>query len=166
MPTLLLEDKLQMYTDRSGGDAACWPWTGARHGRGYGLTRYPQSQKKLGAHRAAWEVAHGPIPSGMYVCHTCDNPLCCNPSHLFLGTNADNQRDAVRKGRQVGPPRLRGEAVYGARLTDDAVRAMRSLNTQGTYSYRQLGERFGISKSQVGKILRGQFWAHVPEGAV
>lgn len=78
----------------------CWLWTGATF-KGYGLIRSGgQGCPTHLAHRVSWRVHCGPIPEGLYVCHHCDNPPCCNPAHLFLGTQADNMRDCVSKGRQ------------------------------------------------------------------
>jgi hypothetical protein len=83
--------------------AACWPWTGLLDEDGYGKLRVAANVPKRFAHRVAWELAHGhAIPDGMLVCHRCDNPVCCRPSHLFLGTNLDNRQDAMRKGRISG----------------------------------------------------------------
>lgn len=81
-----------------GGPAECWPWTGTRNDLGYGILRV--TGKNVRAHRFAYELASGrPIPVGLEVCHRCDNPPCCNPAHLFLGTQGDNVRDAASKGR-------------------------------------------------------------------
>jgi len=78
----------------------CWTWAGATWGRGYGAFKHEGRQ--VYAHRFAWEMAKGPIPAGLFVCHHCDNPLCVRPDHLFLGTHTDNMRDASRKGRLYG----------------------------------------------------------------
>lgn len=81
--------------DRDGD--GCWEWCGALDGHGYGRTW--RDGGRFLAHRRAWECVNGPIPEGMFVCHKCDNPPCCNPDHLFVGTALDNMRDAIRKGR-------------------------------------------------------------------
>jgi hypothetical protein len=75
----------------------CWEWSGCRHPRGYGLARY--MGKTVVTHRIAWMLERGAIPGGMVICHKCDNPPCVNPDHLFIGTQADNNRDRHQKGR-------------------------------------------------------------------
>jgi hypothetical protein len=108
-------------------------------------------------------LAHGDQPSGMLVCHTCDNPPCCNPRHLFLGTKADNSADMRRKGRSaVGPKngthtqphrRARGERAGGAKYSNGLVAEIRALGA--THTRSELSRRFGISIAQVSLIVRG-----------
>ena len=81
------------------GEGECWPWVGGIDTGGYGHATFFGASFQ--AHRLAWEFAHGQIPASMLICHTCDNPPCCNPNHLFLGTPADNMRDMQKKGRGV-----------------------------------------------------------------
>lgn len=83
--------------DLSGGPTACWPWMAGKNDNGYGRLRF--KGRTTYAHRAAYELAVGVIPEGMFVCHTCDNPPCVNPGHLFVGTALDNNRDRIAKGR-------------------------------------------------------------------
>jgi predicted nucleic acid-binding Zn ribbon protein len=87
-----------VFLDRLTKSGGCWEWGGARCGKGYGSLSV--DGHVASAHRRAWELAYGPIPKGMQVCHTCDNPPCCNPAHLFLGTNRINQLDSMLKGRR------------------------------------------------------------------
>jgi spore coat polysaccharide biosynthesis protein SpsF (cytidylyltransferase family) len=122
----------------------CWEWTGHTV-KGYG------TYSRFKAHRLAWELANGRSPGRMSVCHSCDNPGCVNPSHLWLGTARDNCADKVRKGRQAT-----GEAHGKAKLTASEVADIR-LNP-ANLSHRQLAENYGVTRGAIGKILRGQSW--------
>lgn len=94
-----LADRFWPKVDRRGPDE-CWPWKAARRAAGYGkIGRGKSGRGWMLAHRASWELAHGPISSETLVLHRCDNPPCVNPAHLFLGTHADNVHDMVAKGR-------------------------------------------------------------------
>lgn len=103
--------------------SGCWEWDGGRYPTGYGRFRFRGSAGY--AHRAAWTMFVGEIPSGLFVCHHCDNPPCCNPAHLFLGTPMENTQDAIRKGRwqprPAAPPYVRPPGPR--RYTNDAQRA-------------------------------------------
>lgn len=140
------------FVDQRGPDE-CWPWTGTIDSHGYG--RIFLSSKNTLAHRVAFEIGHGTSAAGMLVCHRCDNRSCCNPAHLFLGTPADNLRDAAEKGRMP-----RGEDCPRARLTEDQVREIRALASAGG-KQRDIAQRFGITQPNVGYICRRDTWRHV-----
>lgn len=130
---------------------------GFRHTKkGHGqIGRGRRGEGNTYAHIVAWEIVNGPVPEGMYVCHACDNPPCVNPRHLFLGTPADNMRDKVQKGRN-----LMGENAPWAKLTEGDVKLIRHLAKEGT-PQREIGLRFGVSRSLVGMIVQGKRWPHV-----
>lgn len=132
----------------------CWEWQGYRRPDRYGLVGGRTTPKIL-AHRLAWQLTYGPIPTGLFVCHHCDNPPCVRPDHLFLGTQTDNMRDAAKKGRiysGIGARRAM------AKVTPQQVREIRSLTG---LTLKQIGMRYGIKASQVSKIRLGQCWADV-----
>lgn len=133
----------------------CWEYQGQRDPKGYG--RFPMSGKKQLAHRAAWMLRYGDIPDGLMVCHRCDNPPCCNPHHLFLGTASDNVQDMVQKGRQnlVNP---KGEDHGMAKLTSADVDEIRSTYAAGGATQRSLAEDYGICQAQVWRIVNNVCW--------
>lgn len=98
------------------------------------------------------------MPAGLYVCHTCDNRICCRPDHLYAGTPADNARDRIRRGRD-NP--TRGLARYNAKLTADQVREIRRLHATGAWSYPKLAERFGLHPQNIGRVVRCEGYADV-----
>jgi hypothetical protein len=125
---------------------ACWEYTGSIGSNGYGL--FSHAGRTYRAHRLAWMLTHGPIPEGLYVCHTCDNRPCVNPAHLFLGTHTDNVRDMVAKGRNVCPA---GERNGFAKFTDAQVAAIRADHR----SNRPIAREYGCSHQYISVLKRG-----------
>lgn len=149
--------------DKSGGPDACWPWTGARWTiRPYG--HLERNGHKIKAHRYSWELTHGPIPTGLQVCHLCDNPPCCNPTHLFLGTQQDNMDDMVSKGRHKNGSRthpeamLRGERHPRAILTASQVAEIRARYIPFEVTQSRLAREYGVSQGAISFVIRGTTW--------
>jgi len=132
---------------------SCWEWPGTRAVAGYGVKR--MNYKLYLTHRLAYEYKNGPIPKGMYVCHKCDNPPCCNPSHLFLGWPQDNLRDAQQKGRMP-----KGEAHKKSKLKDNDITQIKALANSNA-SRAELANRFGVSRGTIVDVLYGRTWKHI-----
>ena len=154
-PPLL--ERFWSKVDKRGPDE-CWPWKACvrREDEGYGAFFYRGTHHP--ASRMAWTLTHGEIGSGIHVCHRCDNPGCCNPSHLFLGTNLDNNADKVSKGRHVY-----GERVSTAKLTEAEALEIKRLKPLGRApkGYRtKIAARFGIMPGTVTDIWN-RTWTHL-----
>lgn len=143
---------------------ACWLWTGATTNFGHGCINDQGVTRTT--HRLAWILIVGPIPEGLCALHRCDVPNCVRASvdpqesHLFLGTKLDNARDCISKGRDDRSYNLRGERHANSKLTDAAVIEIRELYRSGLHQ-RDIAAKFGVSKTQVGSVLRGKAWRHV-----
>jgi len=163
------------FVDSSGGPDACWPWQGCCNRDGYGA--YEVKGKYIGAHRMAYQLKFGPIDKGVQVNHNCPNgdlPSCCNPAHLWLGTQHENILDMERKGRARHPKGdehgkrlhpelvLRGEKCNLSKLTESDVLEIRSLFTAGNYSQPAIAEKFSITQQCVSSIIKRKTWAHLP----
>lgn len=133
-----------------GADCECWLWRAALlHGYGYTSYRY----KTLRAHRVAYVLSYGiDLQEDQCVCHSCDNPACVNPNHLWVGTHADNVRDKVQKGRQRA---LSGEQNPNTRLSDHDIRQIRQLYEEGI-SQKELAALFEISQPYVSRLVNGK----------
>ena len=148
-------DHFDRLVDRSGGPDACWPWLGGTRTRdGYG--RFQHAGQQFFAHRYAFARAHGAIPADRLVCHRCDNPPCCNPAHLFLGTPLDNMRDKIAKGRDS-----HGERNGRSVLTAADVAAIRAAHDAGATN-KALAARFHVATSTISDIVLRQHWRHLP----
>ena len=132
----------------------CWEWQGARGPKGYGITTASGHPYNKRAHRVSYEKAHGTFPPEMLVCHTCDNPPCVNPEHLFLGTYADNSDDKVAKGRHP-----HGESHGRAKITEADVVAIREK--YAVMTGKELAAQYGMSLRQIMNIVHRKQWVNV-----
>lgn len=174
------------FWEKADRNRVCWEWQGSRYfPPGFPYGRLCVQRKTFKAHRLAWLLTFGDIPKGFCVCHTCDNPPCVRPSHLFLGTNADNTLDRDRKGRQAKgekhgaytkPYRLasgdrhgfylhpertpRGERNGHAKLTAQEVMAIRERVANGEMKAR-LAPEYGVTDVTISSIVLGQTWRHL-----
>jgi hypothetical protein len=162
----------------------CWTWMGNKGRGGYGQFRV--GSKMVRSHRFSWMEVHGSISEDLFVCHTCDNPSCVRPDHLFLGTAADNSNDKVAKGRQAqgdntiyrkypekrmigdkNPSRShpeshpRGERHGMAKITESDVLKIREMYATGEHTQRNLAKQFGVTQTLVHFIVKRLKWAHI-----
>jgi hypothetical protein len=132
----------RLYAKIKKGDG-CWEWIGGLDTAGYGQLMLA-GHKSAKSHRLVWIHAYGEIPPGLQVLHKCDNRKCCRADHLFLGTNADNMNDKVRKGRQ--------QKVF----SDELIEEVRHLRQALGYSQTQISKKFNISQSWISRIVNGK----------
>lgn len=131
----------------------CWIWTAGKHDGVYGGFQF---EVWTYAHRASWMIHKGPIPENLLVCHHCDNTLCVNPDHLFLGTDQDNTLDCMAKGRYVV---MKGESNGCSKLTEKEVLEIRDLAKHLTHA--ELGRRYGVTGEAVSLIVHRKNWKHI-----
>jgi len=143
-----------------GDSSQCWEWQAHIGNGGYGRFNYTSTKGKrfiADTHRVAYELTFGEIPAGMCVCHKCDNPRCCNPAHLFIGTVQDNINDKVTKGRQS-----RGIKHTNSKLAPTQVVQIRALYKDGGGSMAELARQFNITKGAIQHIIERRNWRHIP----
>lgn len=156
-PRESLEIRFWAKVDKSDGPDACWPWTAYRNPDGYGSIG-TGGNKSERAHRVAYRLQVGKLAPDDHVLHKCDNPPCCNGSHLFIGNQADNVRDMVAKGRRRGPF---GEDHPSAQLSETDVRTIIDDRASGV-SVAEMVKRYGVRKQTIYNVLNGTTWRHLP----
>jgi hypothetical protein len=144
------------YVDKSGGPEACWPWKGSRQGYGYGRFKLA-SYHTVGAHRLAYLLGHGEGLGDLHALHRCDNPPCCNPDHLFAGTNDDNVADKLAKGRQTSPGDQSGDKNRAAKLSASQVEQIRKRIAAG-HTNTAIAKDYGVTHQLISRIRRGRSW--------
>lgn len=156
-PSRSLGERFADHVPNIATENGCLEWTGSFASKGYGCLQGLQSENRrlLLAHRVAWELAYGAIPSGLHVCHKCDNKKCVNAAHLFLGTNKDNHVDKKNKGRAA-----KGAKNGNSKLTSQEVKFIRKYLEDGL-THVEIAHIFAIHPTTVSQIRRGATWAHV-----
>jgi len=144
-------------------ESGCWEWTAGKHENGYGIVYRNGDQHRV--HRIVYALCVAPVPSHLNICHNCpagDNPACCNPNHLFLGTQKENVHDCMYKGRLKGRTPPKGESNPQAKLTEADVIAIRRKAKAGV-SQVKLQEEYNLSRASVNRIVNGRAWTHVKD---
>lgn len=149
-----LTERFWAKVDKSAGPDGCWVWTASLHPKGYGKIGIAKGRWQL-AHIISWTLANGAVPKGLCVLHRCDNPPCINPTHLFLGTLADNNADMKAKDRHQ-----RGERQWMAKLTDEDVRSIRQMAKDGMTA-DEIAPKFTVVPRTIKDVIEGDTWRHV-----
>jgi hypothetical protein len=131
-------------------NSGCWLWTSSVDSTGYGTFWKDRTAQK--AHRLSYQIHRGDIPAGMQVCHKCDNPLCVNPDHLFVGTLQDNMKDRNAKRRNA-----KGERIWKAKLNEQDIVDIRASDESGV----SLGRKYGVGSGVISRIKLKRAWKHV-----
>ncbi len=138
----------------------CWPWSGGLTASGYGKFWY--NKKIWLSHRLVYYFTYGKIDDSMFVCHRCDNPMCCNPKHLFLGSAKDNTNDMINKGRQQDYSKVvRGSDNLMSKVTEQQVKEILFLHQEGKCKKKEIANKYGLTLSGLESIIYRRCWKHI-----
>lgn len=161
----LSQEQINHYWDGVSklGPDECWNWDRGLNGKGpitcYGVIWF--DGKKHKTHRLSMLLSRGPFDENLMVCHKCDNPRCCNPNHLFIGTAKDNSQDCKSKGRMN---RELGSQRYNAKLTEEAVAEIKAQAPFRKYGWgRAMAKKYGVAPTAINNIVRGRRWRQIGE---
>lgn len=155
-----IEERFWKKVNKSPNVKGCWVWTACKN-KGYGW--FGVGNKKMkSAHRFSWELENGEIPNNFCVLHKCDNPLCVNPNHLFLGTLKDNTADMISKGRTNWLGK-QGSENHRAKLSEEQIPIIRKMLVENLLTQREIGNIFGVSVMIINRIKTNKIWKHVNE---
>lgn len=152
-------EKVDRFLQKVKVGNGCWEWQGFKDKGGYGRYKWCDRKNWI-AHRLLWNLFIGDMSDpDIKLCHHCDNRCCVRPSHMFVGSQEDNIKDCVAKGRHRTGMKL-GRLNRNAKLTDDKVREIRRLYSEGLTQV-ELGRQFGVAHTNIGNVLRKNTWKHV-----
>lgn len=156
---IITEAMASFFWSRVEKSEGCWEWQGSRFVSGYGKMCAPSARgrKQVKASRVCYSIHFGVIPEGLNVCHTCDNPGCVRPNHLFLGTDKDNIEDCILKGRAN---RACGSRSGMGKLIEHEVLEMRRLRREELWTYTMIGDEFGVTRMTAWNAVN-KTWRHV-----
>jgi len=138
----------------------CWIWQLAVNSHGYGTITV--RKHTMQAHRFAYKTFKGEIPEGLYACHHCDAPTCCNPDHIYPGTQQQNMNDMVQRNRR-GITFQNGECNPNGKLSATQVLEIPIKYATGNYTQLQLANEYGVGETQIHRIIHGQSWKHLKQ---
>lgn len=150
----IIKQRFEAKIDKTNPDH-CWIWKASKLKDGYGCFCYGREKR---AHRVSWILFNGIIPDGLSVLHHCDNPLCVNPEHLFIGTQKQNMEDMINKGRKISP---HGTNLPQSKLTENQILEIRAKYIPRKYSLRKLANEYNVSKETIRPIVLKKTWKHI-----
>jgi len=157
-----LVEKFSKYLPDILNENECWEWQGSINHKKGGYGQLSHNNKLLKAHRVSYEIHYAKPLNELHCLHKCDNPSCVNPMHLFAGTNLDNIRDKVSKGRCY-TGNQKGEKNGASKLTDSDVIKIRELYKTGNYTTFKLGEMYNVNRSTISYIINNKTFKHLLE---